>query len=134
MNNKNIKVTLLAIWLIALLYCLIIVFIHYNDIPTNRNNFINQIFEVYSPQIATMLAFIFSDQFILKKKITINKTLALLSLTLSIIYVSFFCYIVTMFHLEVFKAINAIELIQEIRPKTLFLVTGFLAYYFASRK
>jgi len=97
------------------------------------DNLLNQVIEAYTPQLATMLAFIFSDKLLTQKIKQENKFVAILAITISCLYVFYFCSIIWGFHTDHYRADQVIKIFESIRPKTSFLTTGMIAYYFASR-
>ena len=134
MDNFKIKYILVTIWLIGLMFCLIITLLAYQDIPELFGKVLTQTIDTFAPQLATMLAFVFSDQLTHRTEQNVNKPVAILAIVISSAYVSFFCAIMLAFQLEKYRADQVIELFDNIRPKTSFLVTAMIAYYFASRK
>lgn len=134
MNSFKVKFGLLSIWLAGLLFCLVVLLTAYKDIPNYFGKVLNQVIDTFSPQLATMLAFVFSDEVVENKQKSVNKYVASFALIISAVYVLFFCYIMLGFQLEKYNASQAIELFDSIRPKTSFLVVGIIVYFFASRK
>jgi hypothetical protein len=135
MNNHIVKYILVSLWFVGLVFCLIIVLLAYQDIPDLFGKAVNQVIDTFSPQLATMLAFIFSDQFSKERKKNINKPIAILAIIISTVYVLFFCSIMFGYQMGRFeKVTHVFELFDNIRPKTSFLVTAIIAFYFASRK
>ena len=134
MNAAKIKFSLISVWLAGFLFCLSVVLLAYKDIPNYFGRALNQVIDTFSPQLATMLAFIFSDELLEQTHKTINQYVAVFALFISAIYVLVFCYIMYNFHIERYTATQVIELFDNIRPKTGFLVTAMIVYFFASRK
>ncbi len=95
----------------------------------------NQVFDTFSPQIATMLAFIFSDKLRTsgKQRQQTNKFVAVLAIALSAVYILFFCYIMSGFYVDKYSVVDVVRLFELIRPKTSFLIAGLIAYYFATK-
>jgi hypothetical protein len=134
MNSNRIKYILLTIWLVGFLFCLSIALYAYNDIPKSFGNLLNQVIDTFTPQLATMLTFIFSDQLTKAKPKEINKIGAIFAILISIIYISIFCIFMLNFQNEKYTAPQVIDLFGSVRPKISFLVTALMAYYFAIKK
>src|SRR5262245_54888269 len=134
MNSFKTKFALISIWLVGFLFCLIVVLLAYKDIPNYFGPVLNQIIDTFSPPLATMLAFVFSDEVMQNKRKWINKYIAVFAVLISAIYVLCFCYIMFGFHMERFNASHVVDLFESIRPKTAFLITAIIVYFFASKK
>ncbi len=133
MDNNRTKYVLLGMWLLGFLFCLVVTLLAYHDSPKNFGNLLNQVVDTFSPQLATMLAFMFAEQFTEGARQT-KKATIILAVVVSGIYVLLFCGIMLWFQLEKLDAKETSDLFSLIRPKTSFLVTAVIAYFFAAKK
>ena len=133
MKSNSVQYSLVVMWLVGFVICLAPVFMAYNDIPNLFQRLLNQIVETFIPQIAIMIAFIFSDRLTKQKVKTVNKFTSILALAISFCYLLFYSIVLIQFQVEKTKAIQLIELIESFRPKTSFIVVGIVTYFFASR-
>jgi hypothetical protein len=60
------------------------------------------------------------------------KGTALLAILLSVIYVGLFSWLILKFASRQLHAVELLSMIDNLQPKTTFLVSGMLAYYFGT--
>jgi hypothetical protein len=134
MKNLKAQYLIVAIWLSGLSFCLATALVKHDYIPKLLDNLLTQIFETFSPPLAIMLAFLFSDKIFSRKNKVAPMPISALAVFLSVAYVICFSWVMFDFHRQALRADQAINLINTIRPKTSFLITGMVTFYFASRK
>ena len=134
MDNRKIKYILVSMWVVGFMFCATITLTFYKYLPEKFGELLNHVFDSFSPQLATMLAFVFSDQMLAEEKEKVNYFAAYLAIFLSAAYILFFCWLMVSFYLGSHRVVDVIDMINMVRPKTTFIMTGIIAYYFASRK
>lgn len=136
---SRVQFALLSLWLGGLLLCLSISFAAREYFEPGTDFFdqlFNNVLDTFSPQLATMLAFLFSDQMTAQKKHTARMEITVLALFLSLVYVGLFCGLLLAFQFDwgSWKAVEVISLFKMVRPKATFFVTASIAYFFAARR
>lgn len=134
MRQLNTKWILVFIWLFGFIFCLVVPISWSDWFPGPLNTVLNQVFETFAPTLTIMFAFIFSEQITELKKEEQNTFVSTLAIILSLFYVGLFSAIMLRFALDKIQVPAMISLYSELRPKTSFLISGMVAYYFASRK
>lgn len=129
-NKKSI--ILLAIWVIPFFVCIGIVLYWKSWIPDYFSIFLSEVIHTFSPHIAIILAFIFSDSFFRQHKI-FSSPLYIIALLLSIVYIALFVFVIFQFHNDAIKASEVISTLQILREGLNFLIAGGLVYLFTSR-
>jgi hypothetical protein len=123
---------LILIWMAGLLYALGVT-LHFSDyIPNKFLDLINRVIEMYAPQLSIMFAFIFARRKAKKTSANQPKISAVLAVTVSLIYVGLFSWLMLKFATQHLQAVDLLSIIDHVQPKTTFLVSGMLAYYFGT--
>ena len=136
MRKKTIlsrAIILLCLWLIPFLLSASIVLYWKAWLPKDFSSLFSEVTHTFSPQIAIIIAFIFSDRFFGKNQ-QLQKPHFLLAVILSSLYICFFLIIIIMFHTDRLKAYEAISSFQLLRATLNFLISGTLVFLFSSRE
>lgn len=135
MRKSQFTATLIAVWLISFLFCLLVPLFRRQNIPENFTNLIKEAFDTFGPSLAAIIAFLYAKDHDKLKKFWKSKSqfTDVLALILSAIYVGIFDVIMLLFALHNNDAAETVELFQQYRPYLAFLVTGMIAYYFGSQ-
>lgn len=140
MKSKNIKYTLLYIWVSSFVLSLLFVVINLKYLDSDYCpgcflTLLNEIAQTYGPQIVTMLAFIFADKNLVRK--LNDNNIGYLAIVLSSLYCIFFLAFLLLSHFDygTFKDIAKVEVyFHQFRPILSILVSASIAYFFVEKK
>lgn len=129
MTRTAVQLTLIAIWLLSFVFCLLVPLTVRQDIPESFPRLLQQAFDTFAPGLATMIGFVYAQRAALSRarRATFADVLAPL---LALVYAGAFNVIMAMFALRRLRGDETIALFQTYRPYLAFLVTGVIAFYF----
>jgi hypothetical protein len=127
---RGIKWVLLAIWLGAFVSCLLIPILLSRDIPDLWIELLDQVIDTFAPSLTVMIAFLYRG--VGTRTTESTPALGAVAVALCLVYCGLFTGIMFAFALDGLKAYEVTQLFKYVRPKTAFLVTGVITYYFGS--
>jgi hypothetical protein len=128
--------SILAIWLIAVAYCMAIPLRFQEYIPDTFGDVTTQVFETFAPSLTTMLAFAFTKRRNRRARSEPTSTdvaLGVVAVFASLAYCGVFVWCMWRFSEGGLPALELIPRIALLRSRTNFLVTALMAYYFSSK-
>ena len=128
----SVRGLLLVVWFVAFFFCMGVPLLYARAIPLALKDVLLQTSEVFTPQLATMLAFVFSNRRSSPVRAS-ERWKAVVAFVVSIAYCAPFIGMTVAFSMGHLKTIDLLRIYGEVRPLSLFLVTGVIAYYFGSR-
>ena len=123
----------LAVWLIPMLFCASIVIYLRSWYPDLFSSLLSEVIQTFSPQIAIILGFIYSDKIFQNNKRFLPNHYYL-AMILSSIYIIAFVVLIIQLSLHETYAAEVISTFQFYRVALGFLIDGILIFIFASRE
>ncbi len=122
---RKIHITLVLFWLGCFALCLSFALVHATGLGGEFSRLETQVFDTFAPPLTTMLVFLF-EKYRHKRKEVVSVGLDTVAIVVSIIYAG--CFVFLIYTMS--DATETVGMIQDIRSRSSFLITGMLAFYF----
>ena len=128
---------LISIWILSFVVLLLIALTSFPGSKEDYFNLVKCVLGIYSPHIAIILGFVFSKKRAASSVKSVgdqadNRIIRDLAFLFVVAYNLLFLTPLLMFRLEYMVADKAIDMIEDLKPLTTFLVAGVMTYYFSS--
>jgi len=123
----------LALWLVPMIFCAAIVIYLRTWYPELFSDLLSEVLQTFSPQIAIILGFIYSDRIFQNSKRFLTNHY-FLAIILSSVYIIAFVILIIQLFLHRTYAAEVISTFQFYRVALGFLIDGVLIFIFASRE